>query len=147
MEEIGTYNDRKLIYQRHSLDIKWTDAFPNKNWLLLVFVESKARTILDEISRKAIDNDVCDVCCAGQQSELLHDMIDEEIVLREVGIEDRHVPPHDIMTTWHFDFGEAVWFAFFAAHNPPEDINTIVCLDASELGIKFILNEIVEGFN
>src|SRR5471032_2385770 len=108
MEELGTYNDRKLIYQRHSLDVKWTDAFPDKNWLLLVIVECKGKTILDEISRKAIDNDVCYVCCAGEQSERLHDIIDQEIGFREVDIENNHLPPHDIMTTWDFDFGEAI---------------------------------------
>ena len=146
MEELGKYCDRKLIYQRHTLDVQWASAFPDKNWLLLVIVESKSKTILAEISRKAIDKNVCYVCCAGQQSELLHDITDEEIVIREVEIENHYLPPHHIMTTWHFDFNEATWFAFFAAHNPPEEVDTVLCLDASEVGIKSKLIEIVHGF-
>jgi hypothetical protein len=40
------------------------------------------------------------------------------------------------MTTWHADFNEAAWYAIFAAHNPPEIIDTVFCLDASEIQTK-----------
>ena len=146
MEEIGIFNDRKLIYQRHALDVNWAKVFPDKNWLLLVVVQGKNQTILNEISCKAIDKNVCYVCCTGEQSERLHDMIDEEIGFREVDIDNHHLPPYDIMTTWDVDFNEALWFAFFAAHNPTEDINIIVCLDASDVQIKSMLENLVNSF-
>ncbi|HEY2583623.1 MAG TPA: hypothetical protein VGI43_17565 [Mucilaginibacter sp.] len=147
MEELGIYNNRKLIYQRHGLDVNWTKSFPDKNWLLLVVSEGKEKAILAEISRKAIDKNVCYICCAGEQSKLLHDMIDDEIAYREVDVDNHHLPPYDvIMTTWDIDFSEATWFAIFAAYNDPEIINSIICLDASEMEIKSKLENLVRDF-
>ena len=144
MEEIGIFNNRKLIYQRYSSDINWAKAFPDKNWLLLVVVEGKSKTILDKISCKAIDRNVCYACCAGEQSERLHDIIDDEIGFRD--IDNHHLPPHQIITTWDIDFNEALSFAFFAAHNPTEDINIILCLDASDIEVKSKLENLVKNF-
>jgi hypothetical protein len=112
MEELGIINNRKVIYQRHALDVNWMKAFPNENWLLLVVIDGKKKTILQEIASKAIVHNVCYVCCAGDQSELLHDMIDEEIVFRQVDTEDLYLPVHFIITTWDNDIQEAFWSAF-----------------------------------
>ncbi|MES2426178.1 MAG: hypothetical protein V4560_04365 [Bacteroidota bacterium] len=136
MEELGIINSRKLVYQRHALDVNWTKAFPMENWLLLVVIEGKNKSILAEISSKAIVHNVCYVCCAGEQSELLHDMVDEEIVFRQVDIEDLYLPDHFIITTWENNIQDAFWSAFFSSNNDEEEILTVVCLDASMAGIK-----------
>ncbi|SRR5258708_16727546 len=147
MEEIGVFNGRKLLYERYSIDINWANVFPGKNWLLLVTVSGKRKIILDEISRKAIDHDVCYVCCAGEQGELLHDMFDEELAFRRVDIEDHHLPPYDlVMTTWDDDFEEFVWFGLFVANIDPEIINTVFCLDACEAPIRYELQKVIEDF-
>ena len=146
MNEITVVNGRRLIYQRHALDINWDQAMTLKNWLLLVIIEGKDKHILSEISKKSVDYGACYVCCVGEQGQLLHDMIDGEIILRE--IVEHQLPQFDVtMTTWHSDLNEALWFAFFVANNPPETIETILCLDASALGVEIPLDEIIKSWD
>jgi hypothetical protein len=148
MEEIGIFNDRKLIYQQFSSERNLSEVFPKEQWLLLVVIENKEKFILNEIAKKAIDGDCCFICCVGNQAELLHDIIDNEIVFREVNPGNHHLPPYDvIMTTWHADMEEATWYSLFAALNDPEIIGTVFCLDVSEIGIKTRLSEIINRFN
>jgi hypothetical protein len=144
MQEIKILNDRSIIYQRHALDVNWAKAMPTKRWVLLVIIDGKQRSILDEISRKAIDHGPYYICCVGRQSERLHDMIDEEIGFREVDIEDHYLPDHGIMTTWDSDLNEALWFAVFAAVHD-DGINTVLCLDASDEGVETIVTQFVNG--
>jgi len=123
---------------------------PTENWLLMAIVDNKATTILDEIARKSIDRDVCYVCCLGEQGEKLHDTFDEIITIREVEIENAHLPDFDIMTTWHNDFEEGVWFATFLAWDEEQEIKTVFCLDAgresSEEKIVELIVKINEGW-
>ena len=84
---------------------------------------------MDEVISKIINNDVCYVCTVGQSCELTHDLVDEEIVFRKVDIEDHYLPKHDIMTTWHTDFDEGIWFAVFAANDEDVSIDKVVILD------------------
>jgi len=142
MQELGVINNRTLIYQKHDLNENWAKTMLIENWLLIVIINDKSQNILDEISRKAIDNNVCYVCCIGKQAELLHDMIDEEVVFREVDIEDHHLPSFDINTTWHQDLSEGLWFAIYAANHLTEKINKILCLDASHASYDSIKHTI-----
>ena len=147
MEEIGVFNGRKLLYLRHSPDINWVKEFPNKNWLLVAAIDGKNKNDLFEISEKALDHDVCYVCCFGPQGELLHDIFDEEIVIRKVFAGDHHLPPYDlIMTTWHGDLEEILWFGLFVANIDPEIIGTVFCLDACETPIRSELEEIIKDY-
>ena len=82
---------------------------------------------MDEVSAKLLFQNVGWVCTIGRQSEWAHDIIDEEIVFREV--EQLYLPPHDVMTTWHTDFEEGLWFALFAAHNERANFQQVTILD------------------
>jgi hypothetical protein len=147
MTEIGLLNNRQLVYQRYTPDLSWVKTIPDKNWLLFVIVEGKDKSVLNEISDNVIDRDVCYACCIGEQGELLHDMIDNELISRELGISNHHMPPFEVvMTTWHNDLDEAFWFSIFAAYNDPHDINTIFCLDTSEVSIKSELEGLVKKY-
>jgi len=127
--------------------MNWMNELPDKNWLLVAAIDCKSVNILFEISKKVLDHDVCYVCCFGQQGELLHDIIDEEIVMRKVFVGDHHLPPYDlIMTTWHGDLAETLWFALFVANIDPEIIDTVFCLDACETPIRSELKEIVKEY-
>ena len=65
MEHLGNINNREIIYQKHGLEVNWAKTIPNNNWLLFALVESDNTDILDEVAKKAIDNNVCYACCAG----------------------------------------------------------------------------------
>lgn len=142
MQELGIINNRTILYQKHDLSINWAKEFPDSNWLLLALVTNKQKTIVNEIACKALDHNVCYACCVGIQGELLHDFIDENIVAREVEIENNHLPDFDIMTTWHSSLKEGLWFSGFAARHESESIKTIFCLDGSENSHKEVLIEL-----
>jgi len=120
---------------------------PDEKLLLLVLVDNKTKEELNQIACSAIDNNVCYSCCVGKQSELLHDIIDEVFLLRQIGVEKGHLPQQDVlMTTWHYELDEALWFAIFAADNSPEIINTIFCLDVAETPIKSELEGLIKKY-
>ena|ERR1700743_3636702 len=144
MVNIGTVNDRDIFYQKYDADTVWSKDFPNENWLLFVIVTGKEEADLTEISRKLIENNACFVCCGGEQGELLHDFIDDDIILKEV---DNGYPPSiTIITTWHDDIENGLWFSIYAAHNEDVKIDTVVCLDGSENDLEHEMSNLLEKF-
>jgi hypothetical protein len=135
MREVGVINDRKLIYQNYATDINWEKALPNSNWIAVVIVDDRNKNILRELSNKLINHNACFICCAGLQSELLHDMVDDEIVFREVDFEDLYLPSFSIITTWDNDVDDALWYAVFTASHDTESIDIVLCLDTTGLDI------------
>ncbi|MES2617400.1 MAG: hypothetical protein V4613_05950 [Bacteroidota bacterium] len=127
-----TINDREIITVKYTTEENWIKNVPQSNWLCILVHNNRQRTYLDEVISKIIDNDVCYVCTVGQSCEKTHDLIDEEIVFREVDIEKSHLPNHHIMTTWHNDFDEGIWFALFAAHHDEVSIDKVVVLDMTD---------------
>lgn len=122
-------NNREIILITYSTDRNWAAELPKSNWLCILVDNDRPRNYMDEVISKIINNDVCYVCTVGQSCELTHDLVDEEIVFRKVDIEDHYLPKHDIMTTWHTDFDEGIWFAVFAANDEDVSIDKVVILD------------------
>ncbi|TFF40664.1 DUF7684 family protein [Mucilaginibacter psychrotolerans] len=152
MIDLATVNNRKVFYQRYDTETPWSTNFPTENWLAFVLVDNQPKTKLFEISNKLIGRNACYVCATGEQSELMHDIVDEDIVYREVDIdyEYNYLPPFDIITTWHNTIQEGLWFAIYAACNDPIEIDKIVCLNASdgfsEPEIRELLLKFTEGY-
>ena len=117
------------------------------NWLFVSLVETENSNILDEIARKIIDNDVCYACCIGTSGEKLHDLIDENLVIRETEIEKLYLPNHQVMTTWHKDTAEGLWFASYSAFHETELIEKIFCLDIGKNSKKVEIVELIDKFN
>jgi hypothetical protein len=127
-----TINDREIIIVTYSTRENWIINIPNSNWLCILVDNDRQRNYLNEVISKIINNDVCYICTVGQSSEKTHDLIDEEIVFREVDIEKLYLPKHDILTTWHTDFDEGIWFALFAANHDKIQIDKIAVLDMTD---------------
>lgn len=125
-------NDREIVTIKYTTEENWIKNIPKSNWLCILVDNNRQQTHLDEAVSKIINNDVCYVCTVGQSCEKTHDLIDEEIVFREVDIEKLHLPNHHIMTTWHNDFDEGFWFALFAAHHDKVSIDKVVVLDMTD---------------
>lgn len=124
-----TINDREIITVKYTTEENWIKSIPQSSWLCILVDNNRQRTYLDEVISKIINNNVCYVCAVGQSCKKTHDLIDEEIVFREVDIEKLYLPKHHIMTTWHTDFDEGIWFALFAAHHDEVSIDKVVVLD------------------
>lgn len=127
MEEF--LNDRRIRFAEYSTARNWYDQLPNKDWLCVLVVNDKPRRYIDEVISKILAKDVAYVCTIGEQCELVHDLIDEEISYREVEIYDNYLPKHQIMTTWHDNFEDGIWFAIYAALNEEVEIKEIILLD------------------
>ena len=127
-----TINQREIIIAEYSIEKDWINKIPNSNWLCILVDNDKERKYLDEVISKIINKDVCYICTIGQSCKKTHDLIDEEIIFREVDIEKLYLPVYHIMTTWHTDFSEGIWFAIFAAHHDEIIIKKIVVLDMTE---------------
>ncbi len=147
MEKLGYINEREVLYQKHDLEINWSEFLPDSNWLFVGLVESDNSNILDEIARKMIDKNVCYACCIGTFGEKMHDLIDENLVIRETEIEKLHLPNHQVMTTWHKDIPDGLWFASYSAFHETELIEKIFCLDIGKDSKKVEIVELIDKFN
>lgn len=81
---------------------------------------------------KIIHNHACYVCIVGRSCERTHDFIDEEIARKEVGVEQVALQKLHIVTTFHNDFDEGIWFALFVAQHEKSPINRVVVLDMTD---------------
>ncbi len=114
---------------------------------MAAFVEMDDPNILDEIARQVIDKDVCYACCIGAYGEKMHDIIDENLVIRKVEIEKLHLPKHQVMTTWHKNISNGLWFAVFSAFHETGPIEKIYCLDIGKVSNKAEVLELIDKFN
>ena len=114
---------------RFSTEQNWQSGLPSKDWLCIIILNGTPRRYIDEAIPKILDKDVCCICTVGPESEMVHDLIDEEIVYREVVVENLHLPQHPILTTWHKDLDEGIWFGIFAARHDEVEIKDIIILD------------------
>ncbi|WP_353722058.1 hypothetical protein [Dyadobacter sp. 676] len=120
---------RRVILVEYDTAMNWSSSLPNANWLCILVSDDCERRYLDEVISKIIGKDVGWVATIGNQCELVHDLIDEEIAFRQVDIEPLYLPKHDIMTTFHHDFADGIWFSIVAAHDDDFEIETVVILD------------------
>ncbi|CAG5070017.1 hypothetical protein DYBT9623_02757 [Dyadobacter sp. CECT 9623] len=122
-------NNRRIDIIEYNTYTNWASQLPNSNWLCILVSDDRERRYLDEVINKIIARDVCWVAAIGNQCELLHDLVDEEVAFRGVDIDSLYLPKHDIMTTFHRDFQEGIWFSIYAAHDEEFEIETITILD------------------
>jgi len=128
LEEV--LNNRKVKLVEYSTEKNWLNQLPNKDWLCILVVNDKPRRYIDEVITKIILKDVGYVCTLGIQAELVHDLVDEEISFRNA--EQTYLPNHTIITTWHNNFEDGIWFALFAANSEEFKIEEVVILDMTD---------------
>src|SRR5687768_7629730 len=141
-----TLNNREIIFVAYSTERNWTAELPKSNWLCVLVDNDRPRNYVDEVISKIINNDVCWVSTVGQSCEKNHDLIDDEIQFREVDSDNLHLPKHDIMTTWHKDFDNGIWFSIFAANDEDIEIDKVVILDLTDGKEAERINKLIEGF-
>jgi hypothetical protein len=124
-----TVNNKKVSFIQYHTNGNWDVLLPNKSWLCLLVVDQINQNHFDEVVSKIITKDVAYVSVIGKECELANDLIDEELAFRDADIENHYLPEHQIITTWHRDFEEGMWFAFNSADNADVVINEVVVLD------------------
>lgn len=122
-------NNREIRLVQYSTEKNWLQELPSKDWLCVLCVQETPKRYINEVLAKIITNDVCYVCTIGSQCEFVHDLLDEEIVYRETEEPPLYLPKHDIMTTWHNDFDDGIWFAIYEANDDQIEIKNVLILD------------------
>ncbi|ALJ00694.1 DUF7684 family protein [Rufibacter tibetensis] len=122
----GIINNRLVKLVEYSTENNWSDQLPNKDWLCILVANDMPRRYIDEVISKIIAKDVGYVCAIGNQAELAHDLVDEEISFRYAEIEKTYLPNHTIVTTWHNDYEDGIWFALLAADSEEFKIKEVV---------------------
>ena len=152
MTKIGEYNDRQIFYTNVRTDINWFDKLPSSNWLAFTIADTADKELLNETSMMCLDKNVLYTCSAGQLGSDTEDYFDQEIVWRQVQIEEQTGKPQDYetspMTTSHKNFDEGLWFAIQSAYATAYDkyipIDKVVCIDMTQRGVKKYLTDLIK---
>ena len=133
-------------------DLHWFDKLPSSNWLAYTIADMADKDLLSDTTKKCLDSNVLYTCSAGQLGSDTENYFDEEIVWRQVQIEEQTGKPQDYetspMTTFHKNFDEGFCFAITAAYATAYDeyipIDTVVCIDMTQQGVKKYLLELID---
>jgi hypothetical protein len=123
-------NQRTVSLVEYRTDKNWLAELPTQDWLCILLINEQHRLYLEDVLPKLLLRNVAWVCTIGYQCEWAHDLLDEEIVLREV--DALYLPPHQVLTTWHNELEEGIWFALFAAQADQLFLKQVVILDLTQ---------------
>jgi hypothetical protein len=150
----GTINNRKILYLDIIDDLKEFESLPLQNWALLIIADSTDFEQLHSFAELSIDKDVLYVSAAGAAASQIDDLFDMAMVMRT--IEESKLPSwyksedDVLMTTWHSDIENGLWFITNAAHYEDHLINTVVVANwtGEDLlpRITDLVNRIIEGW-
>lgn len=148
MEILAQINGRQVHYLWINQNPGWAEQLPTENWLLIPIGHKPDKEIIAKAAEECLGRGVNYVAALGQACELIHDIFDEEVVLRKIQKGERVDREEDFerepMTTWHHDFNEGVWFATTVAYDEYNDIHQVICLDLTERGEKDRLTQILD---
>ncbi|HRF80406.1 MAG TPA: hypothetical protein PL070_10010 [Flavobacteriales bacterium] len=148
---LGVSNGRKLFYLKGLVQDHWEDSLPGSTWVALPILDTADKDQADRIARACLDHKAVYVCTLGSSCEMLHDRIDDMNIMDTVNaelmglsLENDSLP---LMTTWHNDFDEGVWFALVAVDVSNTEVDTVVCIDMSEHGHAERLTSLAKAIN
>lgn len=146
MQKVGILNNRNIFYQSYAAENVWAKHYPDANWLAIIITSGRPKADLFNIAKNIIERNVCYVCCASDQGELLHDIVDEEILIRQLGLDNNRSPKTDAITTWHNNIPDGLWYAIYTADDDLTPVTDVICLDAGEISIETDITQLVEWF-
>ena len=155
MEKLGLVNNRQILYCNVRSQQSWFDQLPSKNWIVFSIADKDDEALLNNATIKCLDKNVSYTCSAGELGSDTEAYFDQEIVWREVQKEEKTGAPQNYdrtpMTTSHRNFSEGFWFATTVAYPTIEDryihIETVVCVDCTERGVKEHIQSLIEKIN
>ena len=110
MTKIGEHNDRQILYLNVRTDLQWFEKLPLSNWLAFTIADETDKDLLYDMTAKCLDRNVLYTCSVGELASEAEDYFDEEIVWKQVQIEELTGKPQDYetspMTTFHRNFDE-----------------------------------------
>ncbi len=134
MIKLGKIKNRQIKFEEFDTSKNWIADFPNENWCLIIIAEEKNTNYFNEIIRKSISRNVGYIYSVGKQQDLIHDMADEEILIRD--FENEYLPDHIIMTAGEENFEEGIWSGIYITYQDETEIDQIIILDVTRTHLK-----------
>lgn len=131
MRKLAEILDRKILFEEFDTSKNWISDFPKENWCLIIIAEEENKNYFQEIIQKSIERNVGYIFSVGKQHELIHDKADDEIIFREVDIDNHYLPKHSIMTAGNADFEYGLWEGIYITYNNEIEIDQVVILDVT----------------
>ena len=155
MEILGQVNSREIQYINIRFHPNWSEQLFFKSWVAFTVADIQDRELLNEVTMKCLDKGVLYTCSAGQLASETEDYFDQEIVWREVQVEESTGIQADYdktpMTTFHSNFSEGFWFSTHLANPTINDenlkVDSVVCIDFTSAGVKQYLIELIKKIN
>ena len=130
MKNITEIKGRQIKFEEFNTSKNWIAEFPTENWCLIIIADEENRNYFDEIIRKAIDRNVGYIYSVGKQHDAIHDMADDELLIRD--IENLHLPKHIVMTAGNEDFENGIWCGIYITYQDETEINQVIILDVTK---------------
>lgn len=118
----------------------WIAKFPDKDWVVVIVANKLNRNYFDEIIRKVIDRNVIWISSVGEQQDLIHEMADDEILIRD--IENGYLPNHDIMTIGESNLLDGLFNGIFLPIQSEDNVKEAVIVDMDMLNHDKIISSI-----
>ena len=130
MKKLAEIHKRQIKFEEFNTSKNWIAEFPTENWCLIIIAEEENRNYFDEIIRKAIDRNVGYIFSVGKQHHLIHDMADDELLIRD--IENLQLPNHIVMTAGEEDFENGIWCGINITYQDETEMNQVIILDVTK---------------
>jgi hypothetical protein len=142
MEKLAEINNRQIKFEVYDTSKNWIAEIPTENWCLVIIAEEENRNYFDEIIRKAIDRNVGYIFSVGKQQELIHDMADDELLIRD--IENLHLPKHIVMTAGEENFETGIWCGINITYQDETEMDQVIILDVTKKAFEKTANLVKE---
>jgi len=130
MEKLAEIRNRHIKFEEFNTSKNWIAEFPNEDWCLVIIADEENRNYFDEIIRKAIDRNVGYIYSVGKQYDLIHDMADDVLLIRD--IENQYLPKHIVMTAGEEDFENGIWNGINITYQDETEMNQVIILDLTK---------------
>lgn len=147
MEPIGNVGNRAIYYTPTNNKEELRLFLPEQNWVAFTVIDVFDEKQITNLVEACLKQQVSYICCAGNQAYLTEDYFDEimvwSMIEQGIALEEQDLP----MTTAHADLEEGFWFAAVVADDDVYEIDTVVCLDATERRLKSKFIALIRNIN
>lgn len=143
---IGKIKDREIVYLDTVNNAHLETALPESNWSLFAIADDEQIPQLGYLAKVCLDKNVLYICGAGQASSQIDDAFHIEICDRKIQADDDNYD-NTPTTTWHSDFDEGLWFAATIVYHGMMSINTVVCINLTEINYKEKIVDLITKIN
>jgi hypothetical protein len=155
MELLGQIGDRQIFYCNLREDPDCLKNIRFQNPIAFTIADYNDKDVLPELVTGCLDMGVCYTNSVGEIASLTEDYFDDEIVIREIKVEEKTGVASDYeatpMTCFHKNFDDGFWFSAVVAKQIINEIyvesNQLICVDCTSKKVRGHLVRLVGMIN